>query len=129
MKVADVSDMELGNLMFGHSRGMYQVVPREEYQDAFVDFLFSNGGDGYGYFDKADKSGCFENDTFIVRPYYWGEDEAVARLPNFVYKPTGLEIRWYKYPMRDAYSNMDVGIDEFCTILQACADSLRPKEV
>lgn len=26
-------------------------------------------------------------------------------LPNFLYKPDNLEINWYKYPLRDSYSN------------------------
>lgn len=119
-----VNDIELGNLMFGHSRGIYHVEPREDYQDAFCDFLFANDGDCYGYFAKADEYGCYENDTFIVRPYYWGEDETIAELPNFVYKPTGLEIRWYKYPMRDAYSNQDVDVDTFRAILAECTKSM-----
>jgi hypothetical protein len=26
-------------------------------------------------------------------------------LPNFVHHPSGFELRWYKYPLRDSYSN------------------------
>ena len=118
-------DMELGNLIFGNSRGEYLVDPRSDYQDAFCEFLFANGFDGYGF--KGDSGACFENDTFAVRPYYWGEDENIAALPNFTYKPTGLEIKWYKYPMRDAYSNQDVDIDAFKNILEDCARSMHTK--
>ena len=123
MKKATIDDMELGNLLFGHSYGVYHIEPRDVYQDAFAEFLFSHGFDGYGHPGNGEWS--FENDTFIIRPYYWGEDEHEASLPNFVYKPSGLEIRWYKYPMRDAYSNQDVDIETFKTILDACAASLK----
>lgn len=126
---ASIDNMELGNLMFGHSRGAYAVQPREIYQDLFCEFLFAHNSDGYGYFDAANSSGCFENDTFAVRPYYWGDDETIANLPNFVYKPTGLEIRWYKYPMRDAYSNMDVSPSDFRKILDECAASLERRDI
>ncbi len=119
-------DMELGNLLFGNSRGTYCVEPRSEYQDAFCEFLFTNGFDGYGY--HGDDADDFENDTFVVRPYYWGDDEKIAELPNFVFKPTGLEISWYKYPMRDAYSNQDVDIATFRQILDGCEASMRRGE-
>lgn len=123
MKKTEFGDMELGNLMFGNSRGEYLVEPREEYQDIFCDFLHKNGWDSHAIFgDGRDE---YENDTFIIRPYYWGEDEEIAELPNFVYKPTGLEIRWYKYPMRDAYSNQDVSVAEFAQILAKCEQSMR----
>lgn len=125
MKKAMLEDMELGNLMFGNSRGTYHVEPREEYQDAFCEFLYANGWDSHAIRgDGYDAAYEFENDTFIVRAYYWGEDEDIAELPNFVYKPTGLEISWYKYPMRDAYSNQDVSIDEFKKILAECEKSI-----
>lgn len=123
MKKASISDMEIGNLIFGNSRGKFHVVPREDYQEAFYEFLVTNGFDSYGYNNNGDDE--FETDKFIIRPYYWGEDENKAFLPNFVYKPLGLEINWYKYPMRDAYSNQDISIKEFVKILKDCADSLK----
>ena len=129
MKEATIEDMELGNLFFGSSRGTYAVEPREDYQDAFCEFLLNNIWDVYALrTDGADNPYDFENDTFIVRAYYWGEDETIAELPNFVYKPTGLEIRWYKYPMRDAYSNQDIAIEDFKAILKSCQDSLAKTE-
>ena len=111
MKKAMLEDMELGNLMFGNSRGTYHVEPRMEYQDAFCDFLYRNGWDGH-VIRRDGSDGEYENDTFIIRAYYWGEDEAIA------------ELSWYKYPMRDAYSNQDVGIDEFKKILAECEKSI-----
>lgn len=121
MKKATAEDMELGNLVFGNSRGEYCVRPREDYEEIFIQFLEDNGFDSYGH---SDKGHVFENDTFIIRPYYWGDDEEEAEKPNFVYKPTGLEIQWYKYPMRDAYSNQNISIKTFKDILTECANSM-----
>ena len=121
-RIENALEMELGNLVFGHSRGLYHVEPREKYQDIFCKFLEAIGCDNYGYSDSGED---IDNDTFTLRPYYWGEDEEYAELPNFVYKPNGLEIRWYKYPMRDAYSNMDVDIKTFKNILKKCEKAMK----
>lgn len=122
MTEAKYEDMELGNLLFGNSRGKYCVEPRKVYQDAFCKFLSANGFDFGGW--RGTERG-YENDVFVIRPYYWGDDEEVAALPNFVYKPAGVEIRWYKYPMRDAYSNMDISVGAFKEILRHCAWSMK----
>lgn len=138
MKEASLETMELGNAIFGNSRGEYSI-PRDEWEDIFYEFLENNGFDTYGCpdYDKNfnPKNGmkrvsnvgdpAIENDIFLIRPYYWGDDETIAKLPNFVYKPTNLEIQWYKYPFRDAYSNQDIELEEFQEILKCCEQSLR----
>lgn len=126
-ELTTITDMELGNLLFGNSRGRYHVEPREVYQDAFFAFLDANGWDGHAIRtdNLVDDPYVFENDVFSIRAYYWGEDEDIAALPNFVYKPTGLEISWYKYPMRDAYSNQDVSLEQFVEILTNCERSMK----
>ena len=54
---------------------------------------FLGGEYGYG----AD----FENDTFMMRPECWCDQESCPKcageIPNFLHKPTGFEIDWYKY--------------------------------
>jgi len=45
--------------------------------------------------------------------------------PNFLYKPTGFEIRWYKYPLRDSYMNQNVSYDEYKKILKHCVESVK----
>jgi hypothetical protein len=45
--------------------------------------------------------------------------------PNFLYKPTGLRIDWYKYPFRDSYSSAPLTADEFGRVIDACIASLR----
>jgi hypothetical protein len=45
--------------------------------------------------------------------------------PNFLYKPTGFEIQWYKYPFRDSYTNKKISIENFQDITLHCIDSVR----
>lgn len=45
-------------------------------------------------------------------------------LPNFRYKPTGFEIQWYKYPLRDSYKNQSVGLGDFRKIIDTCIGSI-----
>ena len=66
----------------------------------------------------------FDNGIFIVNPYYWGDAEDLAVLPNFVYYPTGYEVQWYKYPLRDSYCNQDITFEEFKDILEKCRKSM-----
>lgn len=67
----------------------------------------------------------FENDVFIMRPFYWGECLEIIRKPNFIYKPLGLEITWYKYPLRSATSNINISTEEFDKIIDDCVKSLK----
>lgn len=122
--------MELGNLLFGNSRGNYPLE-RGHWQETFHEFLDEIGLDGYGYIDdeklkeyETDRGG-FENDVFLVNPYYWGEDEDIMEEPNFIYKPTGYEIDWYKYPLRDSYANKELTFEEFKEILNKCKESIK----
>ena len=127
--------MELGNLLFGNSRGRF-AVPRgigEDdfiWQETFIEFMDEIGLDGYGYVENDElekyktERGGFENNTFIINPYYWGEDEEVMKEPNFVFKPTGFTIDWYKYPLRDSYSNKEITLEELKEILRICKESV-----
>lgn len=129
---AQYKNIELGNLLFGHSRGNF-ALPRDKYGDSFNSFLVQGGFDSYGRPNDCGVSanwmddcgdGRFENDVFVLRAYYWGNDERVARLPNFLHKPSGYEIRWYKYPLRDAYSSQKLEIGDFNRILNECLASI-----
>lgn len=122
MKKATINDISFGNLLFGNSRGKY-VINRDEWQEPFVDFLYRNGFDMYGYYERGTER-CFENNMFIVRPYYWGEDDEIAVLPNFEYKPTGFTISWYKYPLRDAYASHNISTEQLIGILNDCEKSM-----
>ena len=44
--------------------------------------------------------------------------------PNFLYKPTGFTISWYKYPLRDSYMSEPLTVQEFAAIIDKCIESL-----
>lgn len=123
--------IEIGNLLFGHSRGNFRVE-RHPAQELFGEFFEKLGIDHYGHPDKdspvfqemTDDHVSIDNELFTLRPYYWGEDEEIASLPNFVYKPEEIEIRWYKYPMRDSYSNVELTDEQIKNILEICLKSV-----
>jgi len=73
----------------------------------------------------SDSDYYFENDTFLLRPFYWGDCESISVKPNFIYKPDDLVIEWYKYPFRNAYSNVKLDKELFTKILKDCEVSLR----
>ena len=107
-------------------------IDREQIQDLFVDWLYDNGFDGYGYYDNQEHEnitdrGGFENEIFLINPFYWGEDEDIQDKPNFVFKPMNIEIEWYKYPMRSAYSNKRVTYGDMKRILATCKASISKK--
>ncbi|MED3792473.1 hypothetical protein P4571_08450 [Niallia alba] len=129
--------MELGNMIFGNSRGSYPVD--RSWQEAFVTKLYDMKFDGYGIPEedarnykgefKTMKSELgsttyFENDTFIIMPYYWGEDDIIAEMPNFVHKPSGFTLSWYKYALRSSYMNKDITFEELMEIMEDCKKSL-----
>jgi hypothetical protein len=60
--------MEMGNLIFGNSRGAIHVERGEGKEDELYRlFCVIEGEDTSGY-------GCeFENETFSLFPYYWGD--------------------------------------------------------
>lgn len=149
--VNNIPHMELGNILFGNSRGSYPV-PRDEWQDKFCEFLDECGFDTYGYINddtlekeygiiiegegivtlkngesyKEHQQG-FDNGIFRILPYYWGESENICKLSNFIYYPENYEIQWYKYPLRDSWSNKEITFEEFCDILDKCKESLKNK--
>lgn len=71
----------------------------------------------------------FENDTFIIRPYDWSdEDEEESgreSLPNFEYKPTGFSISWYKYALRGAEMKPEISWQEYLYIIKDCIDTIQ----
>ena len=44
--------------------------------------------------------------------------------PNFLYKPTGWSLQWYKYPLRDAYMTPGVSEEEYKKIMLHCLASV-----
>lgn len=125
-------DIEIGNLIFGHSRGNY-AVDRRMIEEEFKIFLERNCFNTYGFkYDEHQKqlpmyedNASFKNETFEIRPYYWGDDETIQALPNFVYYPTNFTLSWYKYPLRDAYCSRLLTKEEWIEMLSDCEKSLQ----
>lgn len=102
----------------------YWGVKRDWHEDVFANMIEAIGGDAYGFiqeetnklndyevkYDTNDpmKHYCIDTPLFTLRPFYWGDNSDVYALPNFVYKPFDLEIKWYKWPMRDAIANCQI---------------------
>ena len=68
-----------------------------------------------------------ENDIF----YYKAEaedtiwDDKGNYKPNFIYKPDGFRMCWYKYPLRSCFANRNIEFDEFSKMVDACVKSLK----
>lgn len=115
--MSQYDNIELGNLMFGHSRGQYKFPDREiAGSDEWVALCAALGVDSYGHAGKDNsfvtECGGYDDGEICVNPYYWGDVEAEAAKPNFLDRKIGLEIRWYKYPFRDAYMNWKMSAEE-----------------
>ena len=117
------------NLLSSSSKKSYPLE-RGYWQEVFCKFLDDIGLDGYGYLNdeklkkyKTDKGG-FENDIFLVNPYYEGKDKNIMKEHNFVYKPMSYEIDWYRYPLRDSYANKELTFKDFKEILNKCKESI-----
>lgn len=64
----------------------------------------------------------FENNTFKITPYDWSEPKNPE--PNFIHKPSGFKLWWYKYPLRSPEVNFNITHEEFSCILYDCINSL-----
>ena len=53
------------------------------------------------------------------------KDDCKLVMPNFLYKPTGFSISWYKYPLRDAYMSENLTVEQFGEIIDGCINSLQ----
>ena len=187
--------MELGNIVFGNSRGEFPIKRRAGWEDELIRLFDAYAPDRYNEWREYGVN--FENNTFSVMEYWWGDctcgawcpqhsedcdittkrsDWIADRLhwasgeadergfaevdlsripdypvpppectcgadgaweereehdedcnlvrPNFLHKPTGFEIQWYKYPLRDSYKNMNITLEQFREIISDCIESL-----
>lgn len=114
--------MELGNLIFGHSRGEFPIPDRTLYRELMQPLLDALGTDSRGV--------DFSNDVFEMRPYCWCGSETCSQCGdvqtqfNFVHHPTGLQMSWYKYALRDAYANQELTEVKFKEVIVSCIVSV-----
>lgn len=92
-----------------------------------VDFERQVNEDLYYYilekgFEEVTSDLEFENDTFKITPYDWNEPKNPE--PNFIHKPTGFKLWWYKYPLRSPEVNFNITHEEFSCILYDCVNSV-----
>ena len=121
--------MESGNALFGHSRGKYPLSRGKGFEEVLDSLLEVCAPNNRIYGE------VFENEVVAIFPYYWGdctcENEQTHKQdcpivkPNFLYKPTGFELRWYKYPLRDSYTNQKITLAGFKKIVSACIRSCK----
>jgi hypothetical protein len=117
--------MELGNEMMGHSRGKFPIEDRKTYGELFLPLLTALENGSYGIEIKTD--------VFEMHPYCWCDKSdcpqcGSATQPQFKHYESGLEIQWYKYAMRDAYSNIEINPEMIQNIIMTCIASL-PQEM
>lgn len=107
--------------------GTPDFLAREYFDDKYP----ISRGEWQHYFSKlAEKCDDIrrsqENDTFYykaeVEDHTW--DDQGNYLPNFIYKPDGFRMCWYKYPLRSCYANRGITIDVFEKMIDACVKSL-----
>ncbi len=67
--------------------------------------------------------GTASNDMYELHPFYWGDGvNPESILPNFAFKPTGLEVTWSKDPLRDAQMNQPLSLSELRHIVRLCIE-------
>ena len=82
--------MELGNIIFGNSRGNFPIDRGGEFETA-LNWLFLN-------MDIDSHGEDFENDTFWIFPYYWGvctcgyDEKEIVYLLSRYFSKLGYEI-------------------------------------
>jgi hypothetical protein len=79
-------------------------------------------GGQYGYGSN------YESDIFMLHRYCWCEDDNCkwcnGEMPNFLFKPTGARVKWYKYIGRDQKIHGNFPNDW----LEQCLESLWDKD-
>lgn len=131
LKKACAKESEIVNFLSGRTYGGYKLPRDDNYEETFIRWLRAAGFDDDGaWLDThlipfTGEHNKFENDVFMLMPYYWGDDEKVLEQPNFRYKPEDIQIFWYKHPFRDATISKNMSPDAFRAMLGACLDSVR----
>lgn len=115
----------------GRSVRPYHLPPGqlEEASEWYV-LLDLCGLDTYGCsLDRFSETDGFENSVFSIRPYLWWEPgdkewETASVMPNFLFKPTGFEIEWYRYPFKDSWMNRPLTLGQVRHIWRLCIQSV-----
>lgn len=111
----DFLDREYFDGKYPIPRGIWQDIFCRKLADKCEEWRRTPRENGIFYY-KADA----EDHTF---------DDQGNYLPNFIYKPDGFRMHWYKYPLRSCYSNRGTTFDAFERMIDACAQSLGSRQL
>lgn len=112
---------ELGQILMGNPTGEFQM---REYQTALVSAVVE--AIGRMHWNKHQRQFDAYAPYMWYRPYYWGEDEATAALPNLAI--AGLEIRWYKHLGRGMTVNKQLSPDQWVEWFEQALTEVRAHE-
>lgn len=136
------------NVLFGHLQDNLQdhynisITPIDK-EDGTPDFLVREYFDGKYPISRGEWQHYFyklaevcedircpqENDIFYYKAeaehHTWDDQENY--LPNFIYKPDGFRMQWYKYPLRSCYANRGITFDVFERMIDSCVQSLESR--
>lgn len=143
--------MEIGNLLFGNSRGEYEINRNSAACDHLSDMFTEIGVSGYGHIDSENETRLkpIIGTTLIetrrgvdvhnpltgkllarFQAYWWGDgDDPEADEPNLIIPDLDLEIHWYKYWARDSYANQpftDELVDKIHKVLEPALTAAYP---
>jgi len=83
---------------------------------------------GYGLGGEFGYGVDFENDVFMMHHFCWCEkddcDWCNRSKPNFLYKPNGFEVTWYKWIGRDTHYSQDLDGNAWKRIFDECVASI-----
>lgn len=106
-----------------HERWCAASDSRREFEEALFDDLCKKHGCDrqYGY---AAHCTCGRRDASKAEWQRIGGHKDTCRFtqPNFLYKPTGFRINWYKYPFRDSYMTPPIKPAEWRSIVLHCIE-------
>lgn len=70
----------------------------------------------------------YENDTFMIHHYCWCEKDdcrwCSRAAPNFLYKPSGFSITWYKWIGRETKANRAITGKQWAEVFKRCYESI-----
>ena len=70
----------------------------------------------------------YQNETFALRSYYWGNDENRINEANFIHFKSLFMYTWYKCIGRGDVQGEEISHSEWITIMIDCLNSIRNEE-
>ena len=108
-----------------------KMIGNDKYKNEFENDLYKIKSFSYDDYDcncGFDEK-CFEIDENKNSEFmgFHSVDCCCNSAPNFWYKPKNIKIIWYKYPLRDAYSNCEISKELMKEIMLNCENSMNIK--